>query len=32
MNQLEKINYKGWPNCYRLTNGIVRVCASHPQP
>ena len=23
MNQLEKINYKGWPNCYRLTNGRV---------
>lgn len=20
---MEKIEYKGWPNCYRLTNGIV---------
>ncbi len=20
---MEKINYKGWPNCYRLSNGLV---------
>jgi hypothetical protein len=22
---LEKVNYRGWPNCYRLTNDIVDV-------
>jgi hypothetical protein len=21
--KVEKINYKGWPNCYRLSNGII---------
>src|SRR5688500_11349363 len=20
---MEKIDYKGWPNCYRLSNGVV---------
>ncbi|MFQ5613882.1 MAG: hypothetical protein ACE5H9_17310 [Anaerolineae bacterium] len=22
---MERINYKGWPNCYRLSNGLVDV-------
>jgi hypothetical protein len=23
--RIEKINYKGWPNCYRITNGEVEL-------
>lgn len=26
--KLEKINYGGWPNCYRLSNGIVDLVAT----
>lgn len=22
---MEKINYRGWPNCYRLTNGLLEL-------
>ncbi len=25
MNQLEKVSYRGWPNCYRLTNGRIEL-------
>ena len=23
--KIEKINYQGWPNCYRMTNGEVEL-------
>ncbi len=26
--QIEKIEYQGWPNCYRLTNGLVELVAT----
>ena len=25
---IEKINYRGWPNCYRLSNGLVDLIAT----
>ncbi len=25
MTTFEKVNYKGWPNCYRLSNGAVEL-------
>jgi hypothetical protein len=26
--QLKKVNYKGWPNCYQLSNGLVELIAT----
>ena len=25
MQTFEKVNYRGWPNCYRLSNGILEL-------
>ena len=26
--QLKKVNYKGWPNCYQVSNGLVELIAT----
>lgn len=26
--QLKKVNYKGWPNCYQMANGLVELIAT----